>query len=81
MRYYVLNGGNMIRRKRVIERERERDETREIENEKRCMNGLKYEDILKNAETFEKNKRMFIIGFKNWPWNIMTFNKKSMRVQ
>ena len=37
------------------------------------MNGLKYEDILKNAETFEKNKRMFIIGFKNWPWNIMTF--------
>ena len=73
MRYYVLNGGNMIRRKRVIERERER-ETREIENEKRCMNSLKYEDILKNAETFEKNKRMFIIGFKNWPWNIMTFN-------
>ena len=37
------------------------------------MNGLKYEDILKNAETFEKNKRMFIIGFENWPWNIMTF--------
>ena len=69
MRYYVLNGGNMIRRKRV-ERERER----ERENEKRCMGSQKYEDILKNAETFEKNKRMFIIGFKNWPWNIMTFN-------
>ena len=68
MRYYVLNGGNMIRRKRVIERERER------ENKKRCMSSQKYEDILKNAETFEKNKRMFIIGFKNWPWNIMTFN-------
>ena len=69
MRYYVLNGGNMIRRKRV-ERERER----ERENEKRCMGSQKYEDILKNAETFEKNKRMFINGFKTWPWNIMTFN-------
>ena len=45
------------------------------------MGSQKYEDILKNAETFEKNKLMFIIGFKHWPWNIMTFNKKSMRIQ
>ena len=45
------------------------------------MGSQKYEDKLKNAETFEKNKRMFIIGLKNWPWNIMTFNKKSMRIQ
>ena len=68
----------MIRRKREW---REREREREKENEKRCMDSSKYEDILKNAETFEKNKRMFIIGIKNWPWNIMTFNKKSIRVQ
>ena len=70
MCYYVLNGRNMIRRKRV-----------ERENEKRGMDSLKYGDILKNAETFEKNKRMFIIGLKKWPWNIMTLDKKSMRIQ